>query len=351
VKSVPAPRLVGIEPNPGPGDVGNRIPEEQRWRVVFKKKDSKLTPPQIARELKMNKNTVNNILDKYEKTRTVHDRPKSGRKRKLSKAEVSRAVKKAKKGKTAPQIARELKNKVNPRTIRRRLREAGLFYGRVIKEEKLTASHKKNRLQYSKDMKDFQWKRVLFSDEKTFELGSGPTHMWQEHGDREVMEYVKHAPKLHAWGGIGYYMKTELYFFQENLTSELYQSILKDHLSESKLIYASKAPKKLPENWNFLQDNATTHKAKKSMEVVRELVGDRLISHPAKSPDLNPIEDMWSYLDRKVRAARITSIRTLKRFLKKEWKSLPWSEIRKSVGSMPRRLKSCIERRGSRTPY
>jgi len=177
VNFVPAPRLVGIEPNPGPGNVGNRIPEEQRWRVVFKKKDSKLSPPQIARELKMNKNTVENILDKYEKTGTVHDRPKSGRKRKLSTKEVGQAVKKAKKGKTAPQIARDFKNKVTPRTIRRRLREAGLFYGKVIKEEKLSPAHKKNRLQYSKDMKCFNWKRVLFSDEKTFELGSGPTHM------------------------------------------------------------------------------------------------------------------------------------------------------------------------------
>jgi transposase len=61
-----------------------------------------------------------------------------------------------------------------------------------------------------------------------------------------------------------------------------------------------KDPKKLPQNWHFLQDNATTHKSKKSMETVREMDGERLVSHPAKSPDLNAMEDMWSYLTGKL---------------------------------------------------
>ena len=54
------------------------------------------------------------------------------------------------------------------------------------------------------------------------------------------------------------------------------------------------------------------------MAAVEKLVGDRLISHPAKSPDLNPIEDMWSYLDRKVKEAKVTSIRSLKTVLPRE---------------------------------
>ena len=87
------------------------------------------------------------------------------------------------------------------------------------------------------------------------------------------------------------------------------------------------------------------------METVREMVEERMIEHPAKSPDLNVIEDMWSYLDRKVRAERITDIKKLKRFLKKCWKELPWTVIRKSVDSMPRRLQSCIDIGGSRTEY
>lgn len=351
MKFVPAPRLVGIEPNPGPGKVGNRIPEEKRWRIIFKKKDMKQTPYKIAQEMKMNEQSVHNVIEKYEQTGTVHDRPKSGRKRKLSNAQVSQAIRKAKKGKTAPQIARECKTKVDPRTIQRRLREAGLFYGKVLKVEKLTKRHKEQRVEYSKEMKNYKWKRVFFSDEKTFQLGAGPSHAWQEHTDRVVREYVKHAPKLHVWGAIGYYGKTELYCFQENLNSKVYQRILKQNLKESKLIYSSDAPKTLAGNWTFLQDNAPSHKAKKSMEVVQELAEDRFISHPAKSPDLNPIENIWAYLDRKVKAAEITSIQSLQRFLKKQWKTLPWRQIRNCVNSMPQRLELCIESGGNRLPY
>ena len=95
----------------------------------------------------MSKKSVENIIDKFEKTGTVHDRPKKGRKRKLSTKEVKQVVKKAKKGKAAPQIAHELNNKVSPRTIQRRLRAEGLFYGRVIKEEKLTPAQKKKKIE------------------------------------------------------------------------------------------------------------------------------------------------------------------------------------------------------------
>jgi transposase len=350
VKFVPAPRLVGIEPNPGPGNVGNRLSEEKRWRIIFMHKDLKKVPATIARELKMNEQTVHNVIGKYEETGTVHNLPKSGRKRKLSEAQVRQAVRKAKKGKTSRQIAQESQIEVDPRTIRRRLREAGLFYGRVLKVEKLTKRHKELRVKYSNDMKDYKWKRVFFSDEKTFQLGVTPNYAWQEHTNRVVKEYVKHAPKLHVWGAIGYYGRTELYCFQENLNSKVYQRILKQNLKESKLIYSSDAPKTLPENWILLQDNASSHKAKKTMEVIQELVGDRFIRHPAKSPDLNIIELIWAILDRKVKAAEITNIQTLRRFLRKEWKALPWRQIRNCVDSMPRRLKLCRESGGNRLP-
>jgi len=111
-------------------------------------KRMKNTPYKIAQSLKMNEQSVHNIIEKYKETGTVHDLPKSGRKRKLSNKQVQQAVCKAKEGKTSPQIARECETEVSPRTIRRRLREAGLFYGRVLKVEKLTKRHKELRVQY-----------------------------------------------------------------------------------------------------------------------------------------------------------------------------------------------------------
>jgi transposase len=155
-----------------------------------------------------------------------------------------------------------------------------------------------------------------------------------------------------VWGAIGAYIKTPLYFFEENMDSKLYQKVLKERIQEHHLIYAPDTPKKkLFKKWQFLQDGARSHTAKKSMEVIQELVGNRLHKHPAKSPDLNPIEDMWSYLDRKVKESKITTIRTLRQKLKKEWENLSWEYIRKSVDSMPRRLRSIEEAGGNRINY
>ena len=117
------------------------------------------------------------------------------------------------------------------------------------------------------------------------------------------------------------------------------------------MIYAPDCRSKSKGKWLFLQDNSSVHKSKKSMEIVEKIVGNKLVSDPAKSPDLNPMEDIWSYLDRKVKAAKVASIRSLKALLKREWDALPWTEIRKSVSSIRRRLELCIESGGKRLPY
>ena len=44
---------------------------------------------------------------------------------------------------------------------------------------------------------------------------------------------------------------------------------------------------------------------------------------PARSPDLNPIENIWAYMDRKMISYQITSIEHLKECLHKEWLDIP----------------------------
>lgn len=107
-------------------------------------------------------------------------------------------------------------------------------------------------------------------------------------------------------------MKTKLYFFTENLTADLYRRILKMRLPEKELIYAPDRPGSLPANWAFLQDNDPKHKAKSTMRFLKRRVRDRLISHPAQSPDLNVLEDIWSYLDRKIKEADVKTVGALK---------------------------------------
>jgi transposase len=325
--------------------------EEDRWNVIFCSKHLALKPVGIARTLKRTPKAVYDILEKYEQTGTVHDRPGRGRKPIYSETDIKKIVGKAKQKKKAPQIAREMGERSCPRTIQRILRSKGLFYRKVKKIEKLSEAHKQKRVSYCKEMKKENWGTILFSDEKKFQLGSGTEYAWQDPDDRMIKEYVLHAPKLNVWGAIGSYTKTPLYFFEENMDSALYQQVLEQRITEENIIYAPDTPKSLMKKWRFLQDGARAHTAKSSMKVIEELIGNRLHKHPAKSPDLNPIEDIWSYLDRKVIEAKITTIASLKKKLKKEWDNLPWAEIKKSVDSMKRRIQTVEECGGGRTDY
>jgi transposase len=342
--------LVGIELNPGPGS-GKHLSELDRWRIVIYTLDFKMKGKTIASKLKIQQNAVTEVLKKYEETGTVHDRPGRGAKRKLSAEETKEVIKKAKRGETAPQISRECETEVDPRTIQRTLKREGFAYLNVVEKEHLTQTQIERRLEYAEEMKDYDWKRVLCSDEKSFWLGSGVQKQWQKPGKRKSREVRKHPRKLHVWGAIGYYAKAKLFYFEENLTKELYQQILTSRLKDNALTFSSDAPKSLTRKWVFLQDNDPKHTAKKSKETIEKLVGDRFLSHPSNSPDLNPMEDIWSYLDRKVKERNVTTINGLKRILTQEWNSMDWAEIRSSVESMPDRINECIELKGKRTHY
>ena len=123
-------------------------------------------------------------------------------------------------------------------------------------------------------------KLVLFTDEKSFWLGQPSDGCWQQLDER-VEEEVTHynGPKLHVWGAIGYYFKTDLYFFEDNLTASIYQDIISARLPPNR--FAPDCPKCYKQKWYFLQDNDPRHKAKGSMKLLQEMVADRLYKHSA----------------------------------------------------------------------
>jgi len=101
----------------------------------------------------------------------VKTRPKSGRKRKLTREDEKKILRQAKKKKPATEIAREYKretrNSVHEQTIRNFLKDQHLHYLPDQQEEELSEVNKQRRGQYSQEMESSRWDTVLFSDEKT----------------------------------------------------------------------------------------------------------------------------------------------------------------------------------------
>jgi hypothetical protein len=73
---------------------------------------------------------------------------------------------------------------------------------------------------------------------------------------------------------------------------------------------------------------------------------------PGNSPNLNPIENLWSIMKKKLKEDHtITSLNKLQDAIKKMWVQLPNDLMMKLAQSMPRRLRMCIENKGQMTKY
>ncbi|GFU67832.1 transposable element Tc1 transposase [Trichonephila clavipes] len=85
----------------------------------------------------------------------------------------------------------------------------------------------------------------------------------------------------------------------------------------------------------FMDDNATCHRTFAVQDCLDSEGIQRLV-WPARSPDLNPIENVWDALGRQVAGRNYppTNKNTLIRALKEEWDKLPQQLLDNIVQSM-----------------
>ncbi|CAB5377133.1 unnamed protein product [Rhizophagus irregularis] len=78
-----------------------------------------------------------------------------------------------------------------------------------------------------------------------------------------------------------------------------------------------------------------------------------LFPWPAQSPDMNPIENIWSYIEVKIRQrdSQPSSVSQLEQWVKEEWDAVPADYYRNLIKSMPRRIQAIIAAKGGPTKY
>jgi transposase len=224
---------------------------------------------------------------------------------------------------------------ISSRTLMRYQKELHLKFGPPKKAPLLTDQHRKNQVIFAKKHLKTDWTPYIFSDEKTFYLNAGKTGERYEIGNRPVKQTLKHPPKLHVWWGISLSWKIYPYFFTTNLDQELYRIILSERL-----------PQKNSGQWILQQDNDPKHKANKTKRWLDDHTQAWMKDWPAGSPDLNPIENIWSMIADKISANHCISLNSLKRIITKTCNNFPDEMIEKTIKSLPKRLRKIIKSNG-----
>lgn len=148
-----------------------------------------------------------------------------------------------------------------------------------------------------------------------------------------------------VWGAICSIGKLQLAFTSHKMDSNEYVEVL-----ESKLQPFLNRFHRLP--LRFQQDNAGIHTSRYTMDWFKAH-NVILKTHPAVSPDLNIMENIWAMLVRRVYAngKQYRDKEELKKSILLEWDKLNLTEVEKLVQSMSDRVFQVVQRKGCYTDY
>ena len=309
----------------------------------------------IATKCGVPKSTVAEIVKRFDTTGDAGVLKRSGRPKVTSPREdniIRRLVVKTP-SISSTEIKLELASLASTRTISRRLSDNfGLRSRRPAKKPLLNDKQRRKRLQFCQKYKHWtetDWCKVLFSDESSFcQFGSPVNLIRRPVGTRFDARYtvptVKHPPKVMVWGCFSGKGRGNLYFVPKGQTVNATEYIK---------ILNSKVPMamELLGCSIFQQDSAPAHTARKVQDWMKTKK-IKLLEWPGNSPDLNPIENLWMILKRKVRLRSPKNMQELMFWIKYAWcREITPGFCKKLATSMPRRLKTVIKNRGLLSKY
>lgn len=228
-----------------------------------------------------------------------------------------------------------------------------------VKKKKplLKKQHRLDRLAFARKHQNWtieDWKKVIWSDEtKINRFGSdGRKYIWKKKGSgltsREVESTVKFGGgHLMVWGCMGWQGLGILAEVEGIMDAKQYVSILEESLPESIEKLGMEE-----EDVIFQQDNDPKHTSKLAQNWFKDN-GFMVLDWPAQSPDLNPIEHLWTILKRKLNSYETgpKGMWELWERAAKEWDEIQEKECQKLIESMPRRLEAVIKAKGGHTKY
>ncbi len=188
------------------------------------------------------------------------------------------------------------------------------------------------------------------SDESKFciSFGNQGPRVWRKSGEAQnpccLKSSVKFPQSVMIWAAMSSAGVGPLCFLKSTVNAAIYQEILEHFmLPSADKLYGDA-------DFIFQEDLAPAHTAKGTKSWFNDH-GVTVLDWPANSPDLNPIENLWGIVKRKMRDTRPNNADDLKATVKETWASIPPQQCHKLITSMPRRIKAVIKAKGAPTKY
>lgn len=259
----------------------------------------------------------------------------------------------------ATHVLQDLDLNISARTVRRRMHEAGLKNCAAALKIPLEARHCQARLAFANSVEHMtpeEWRTVIFTDEKIFSSDKDCRRtVWRERGERYHPDNIlpKHrSGRVTAmfWGWISGEGPGEIVEIDRRMNAELYIEILEEVMIPS--VRALYPEDEMPVI-RIVEDNSAVHRARIVRNWYDEHPEVQRFDWPAKSPDLNLIENVWSKMEegwtpveRERRAGLCRRVHAV------------WEELRAERGyfaelvqSMPRRIRKVIRAEGGHVNY
>ncbi len=241
-------------------------------------------------------------------------------------------------------VSETLQKTVSNSLIRNKLYENNM---KSYKKQQAPLISKKNlraRKIFYEKYKNFtyeEWQKVIFSDESTFKIinAKGRQHFYSLKNNKQKNKVFVRTVKfgggsLMIWGFISFKGRRKIYKVDGMMNQHKYVDLLHENFLDDALECGVKLSDVI-----FQQDNAPCHKTKKVLKWFSDQ-NINVIEWPPQSPDLNPIENLWNFLDSLVRKrqSEIKNKEDLWRILYEEWNNIPEKYIKNLYKSMPKRL-------------
>ena len=268
------------------------ISEEIRKLVISKLKKN-ISKVEISKSLNISLKSVYNI-DNGKEVFKLNNRAKESRLVSQNVKRAAEALVRQNRRITSSSISKKISIKRSQRTLRRHLSTLDYKYIRNTQKIVLTEKQKEIRVKIVKAWicEKCEMDLVIFTDESRFTLdGNDNFYTWcsEKTGTRKKRPFK--GGSIMVWGCISKEGIFEIRKIDKTMNMYIYCELLQNDIlpilkqSNSRFI--------------FQQDNATPHVSKMSIGMFREN-NVTLLEWPPHSPDLSPIEYIWSILKSRV---------------------------------------------------